>query len=180
MLIFLFRPMALSPFTDSQPLNHNLKIRPAFPHTPCARTQRHRTDLRHSSRRCTLLTSRLWQLWRDFSVCPGWSPSTPPTRTQWAKKNMRELIFSKSVKDNSYVFPQKRSTEGFFLPTKMCVLQICINITPMVPYPTCSGSTAMRAVRGPFCGITRGSGSMFRANFGLSVMMNTRAPLALT
>ena len=38
----------------------------------------------------------------------------------------------------------------------------------------------MRAVRGPLLGMMIGSLSMPRASFGLSVMMNTRAPLAFT
>jgi hypothetical protein len=38
----------------------------------------------------------------------------------------------------------------------------------------------MRAVRGPLLGIIRGSESIPKASLGLSVIMNTRAPLALT
>ena len=38
----------------------------------------------------------------------------------------------------------------------------------------------MRAVRGPLLGMMTGSLSMPRASFGLSVMINTRAPLAFT
>jgi hypothetical protein len=45
---------------------------------------------------------------------------------------------------------------------------------------TCKGRTAMSAVSGPLDGMIRGSLSMPRASFGLSVMTNTLAPLALT
>lgn len=45
---------------------------------------------------------------------------------------------------------------------------------------TCKGRTAMRAVKGPLDGMIRGSLSMPRASFGLSVMTKTLAPLAFT
>ena len=46
--------------------------------------------------------------------------------------------------------------------------------------PTCSGKTAMSAVRGPLLGIITGLGSIPKASFGLSVITNTLAPRAFT